>query len=121
MEKALSYSLQMVKSAHNRLPTINRMALEILSLIFQHTISVPFDPRTVVWETSFVQPRQLIKITHVCHHWRDLAFEQHQFWSSIRDIDLPFMTKFLDRSRDAPLKFYVSSPPKPSVPFFIFA
>ncbi|GJE93834.1 hypothetical protein PsYK624_099980 [Phanerochaete sordida] len=47
-----------------------------------------------------------VRITHVCHHWRQLALSCATFWSDIRLSRYSAAHAFLERSQQAPLSIH---------------
>ncbi|KAF6751762.1 hypothetical protein DFP72DRAFT_765402, partial [Ephemerocybe angulata] len=63
---------------------------EILSAIF---LLIPRD----VGDTSW------IRVTHVCHRWREVALNYPRFWSELNAVPPRFMEFALARSGCAPI------------------
>ena len=97
---------------HNRSAPTNQLPVEILRKIFEATVGdrslsivrpnrpVPQDPRNYA----------TLRLSHVCHHWKEVA-EGHSFlWNRIVTADgvsTQLLRYFLRLTRAAPLDVYV--------------
>ncbi|KAF6759714.1 hypothetical protein DFP72DRAFT_795590, partial [Ephemerocybe angulata] len=68
---------------------------EILAAIF---LLIPRD----VGDTSW------IRVTHVCHRWREVALNDPRFWSVLNSVPPCFMEFALARSKGAPISVHTS-------------
>ncbi|KAI0322024.1 hypothetical protein OF83DRAFT_1167929 [Amylostereum chailletii] len=92
---------------------IHRLPVEILSRVFllgyTETIDLarPFKRRPLEADTNFE-----VLVSHVCSHWRRVAFTVHALWTNIRlrkPAHLHRATEFVKRSLNAPLDILVDS------------
>ncbi|OBZ74913.1 hypothetical protein A0H81_05324 [Grifola frondosa] len=87
LDKHLSHSLSLLRTtANSRLP-INKLPMEILSQIFQCVPSQVYvhGHRIASWPPSHIDTDELIPLTRVCRHWRDVALGSSALWTSVCD------------------------------------
>ncbi|KAK7691070.1 hypothetical protein QCA50_006173 [Cerrena zonata] len=95
----------------NSLIPIAKLLPEILSEIFIHIATNPFsysNPPTSSRSNASnkvhtIGPYDWIVITHVCHHWREVALKSPRLWSFIYLGPSEPVQEFLARSGQAPL------------------
>ncbi|KDQ11492.1 hypothetical protein BOTBODRAFT_35370 [Botryobasidium botryosum FD-172 SS1] len=81
------------QSHHNDALPIHRLASEILSSIF-----------CSVWCENYAQDvRNLLNLSSVCHHWREVALGCPRLWTRIKPLRQPLFDLILGRSKQAPL------------------
>lgn len=76
---------------------------ELLGEIFHHATH----PTTVFYNAPPVKrwPRPWLLVTHVCHHWRDVAIMHHQLWTYIELYKSPNLASmFAERAASCPLE-----------------
>ena len=109
----LEAGLRTNAEATNKTDLINKLPCEILILIFQATID--FDniegPEYLFtyWgerkPTPSVVP--LLRLTHVCRRWRQLAIRFPRFWTRIDSARKEQMDTFLRRTQFLPLSLFL--------------
>jgi len=93
--------LRAVRSIKNSLAPINKVPPEIFSLIPDHC------------ETD----EELIKLTHVCHSWREILISRASLWTSLDCENSDKTGAYIQRSRGSPLEVSLAArgpthPPK---------
>ena len=78
----------MVRSIKNTFAPINRVPPEVFSLIPDHC------------ETD----EELIKLTHVCHGWREILISRASLWTPLDCRNLDKTGVYIQRSRGSPLE-----------------
>ncbi len=91
------------KEEYNAYADTSKFPPEILALIFLSVAEMVHD--------NADPPRDMLRITHVCHHWRMVAILNQDFWSYVplqarRKSRVP--NPFLARAGDKPLKVSLS-------------
>ncbi|KAI0320219.1 hypothetical protein OF83DRAFT_1045377, partial [Amylostereum chailletii] len=74
----------------NALAPVSRLPVELLAMIFE-SITDRF------WE---IHP---IPLTHVCHHWRQVAINQKTLWTTIPTFSPSWAKTFIERSSPRPI------------------
>ena len=101
---AIDESIRVLKSRRNALVPVSSLPTEVLTTIFILLHGpVASSPFTRLKEKP--DHLSLIRVTHVCHHWREIAINQPFFW---RHVDFTTFTsagvaEILARSNTAPL------------------
>ena len=102
--RKLEESARTLKLRRNALVPISRLPPEVLEPIF----SFLFLPDKHERPTTGGKPDSLawLRVSHVCHRWREIALNQPRFWSRINFNTLTFTgaTQVLSRSKMAPLE-----------------
>jgi len=83
----------MVRSIKNAFAPVNRIPPEILSLIPDYCEAND----------------ELIKLTHVCHHWRTTFISRASLWTSLDCMNLDQTSTYIQRSGVAPLKIFLTA------------
>ncbi|KAI9056900.1 hypothetical protein FKP32DRAFT_1598784 [Trametes sanguinea] len=97
----LTNELVSLRRLHNSVAPIHRLPPEVFCAVFEHL-------RDEKGDVS-----EILNITHICQHWREVAFNAAKLWS-VFYINKVEMTKaFLERSRLHPLTLYLSEPRDP--------
>ena len=98
--KSLEESIRALKYRRNALAPISSLPTEVTTLIFSflRATSTPDkkpDPDPLAW----------LRVTHVCHQWREIALNQPLFWSHINFTNLSSVgaAEILARAKTAPL------------------
>ncbi|KAI0782810.1 hypothetical protein C8Q75DRAFT_786213 [Abortiporus biennis] len=82
----------------NELTLVARLPPELLSEIFQCYVTTTL----VDWRPY--QPYRWIRLTHVCHHWRNVALRSPRLWADIAmTSNLEWMKELISRSCQVPL------------------
>ena len=101
--KSLEESIQALKYHRNGLAPISSLSTEVTTLIFSflHTTSSVFKP----YKKPDPDPLAWLRVTHVCHQWREIALNQPSFWSHIdfNNLSSAGITEILARGKTAPL------------------
>ena len=94
-------SLRALKLRRNTLQPISSLPPEILAAIFSN-LCLPGIP-SLGGKPSRNIAR--LRISHVCHQWREIALNQSQLWSHIdfNTVSLAGATEFLVRAKSVPL------------------
>ncbi|KAL1940232.1 hypothetical protein VTO73DRAFT_9184 [Trametes versicolor] len=81
----------------------NSLSPEILALIFGSTVgAVP------------ALNSHLIRVTHVCRYWRDVALHTPALWTHIALLHPDAINAFLERSQALPLSIHLHMNPRPN-------
>ena len=102
--------LRSLLTRRNTLVPISLLPPEILARVFHFL---------VLKETPFSGGRKLgwIRVTHVCWHWRQVAFDDSSLWSRILGIqaNTKWISEMLARAKNAPLdiEFYTAGMSSP--------
>ena len=101
--KSLEESIRALKYRRNALAPISSLPTEVTALIFSflHATSSVFIPD----ERPDPDPLAWLRVTHVCHQWRENALNQPLFWSHIDFTILSSVgaAEILARAKTAPL------------------
>ena len=90
---------------------INDMPAELLIAIFKFVLATEGRPANfrLIWrEGSIVDTAQLLKLTHVCKRWRNVATAYPLLWSHSDDRHLEQLETFAQRARTAPLSLFLT-------------
>jgi hypothetical protein len=95
--KSLEVTIQALKCRRNILVPISRLPPEILAAIFSFLSHS-------AWDLPFGR-MEWIGVAHVCHQWREIAFNYPHFWSHIdfTDLTVAQMAEILARAKMSPL------------------
>ena len=102
--KTLEESIRALKSRRNALAPVSSLPTEVLNTIFTLLHGpIASSPPTHLREKPDCLP--WIRVTHVCHHWREIALNQPLFW---RHVDFTTFTsagaaEILARANTVPL------------------
>ncbi|KAI0932755.1 hypothetical protein AcW2_001286 [Taiwanofungus camphoratus] len=115
LHRAISSSLIAIQGVRNSRRPINSLPPEILGMIFHHVPGPYFMPgeedfQFQIWEPAMLDPYALIYVTHVCRHWRNVAFETPALWSTIGDIHHEAQKAWFQRSKLTPLNVALTDP-----------
>ena len=82
--KSLEASIQSLKYRRNALAPISSLPTEVISTIF-FILRAPVAPSPLTPPTPSENPDNLpwIRLSHVCHHWREITLDQPLFWSHL--------------------------------------
>lgn len=110
-------SLSTIRRRMNGRQPINRLPLEILGLIFRYVPSRPafqFSKGALfMWpENAIAVTSELVELTRVCRHWRDVSLELGSLWTNYQD-GMHYPDQFLKRSGAASLKVSIRGLPSP--------
>ena len=98
--KSLEESIRTLRHRRNAIAPISSLPTEVIALIL--SIS-----RQLYGGFPYVQKNDLVwlRVTHVCHHWREIALNNSLFWSHIdfTNITSASTTEMLVRAKKAPL------------------
>ncbi|KAI0373864.1 hypothetical protein BV20DRAFT_1041829 [Pilatotrama ljubarskyi] len=108
-----SSTLFTLRLKNSRRP-VNRVPPEILRIIFlQCPQTTDFGRLTLHqiqdlgWPLSHLQVSDVLKLSHVCRHWRTVVHELPNLWTSIRDVHVEETRAFLSRAKDFPLNVLI--------------
>ena len=98
--KSLEESIRALKHRRNALAPISSLPTEVIAVIL--SISRVFGAPLVGGKLDHLA---WLRVTHVCHQWREIALNNPLFWSHIdfSDISLAGATEMLVRAKKAPL------------------
>ncbi|KAA1467173.1 hypothetical protein DENSPDRAFT_229366 [Dentipellis sp. KUC8613] len=107
--EALKRVLRAFSVRRNAVSIISRLPADVLLCIF--AILVEVDPPKMMGADPEGQQRLgWIRITHVCHSWREISLSNSGLWSRIgRDLTKQWAMAMLSRSQSCPLKVDLSS------------
>ncbi|KAH9836633.1 uncharacterized protein C8Q71DRAFT_758884 [Rhodofomes roseus] len=99
---SLRASIRRVRNA--RCP-INTLPTEILSTIFRHTPIIEYTHTNVrgVFDSGILRRGSVVKVTHVCRFWREIALSMPTLWNRIDDSSPGTQHMFFERSVSAAL------------------
>ena len=98
--KALEESAQVLKLRRNALSPISSLLPEIFAAIFSF-LCLPRKPR----HHRARHHRARLRVSHVCHQWREIALNQPLLWSYVdfTSLSLTGATEIFFRSKSVPL------------------
>ena len=88
----------------NAFALINRTPPGVLSLIPEY------------WEHR-KRDKDTIKLTHVCHGWRELFTSRPSLWSRLDCVDINKTRAYLERSKPSPLEVFLKRDKEKGVPY----
>ena len=90
----------MLRHRRNAVAPISSLPIEVIAIIF--SISRLFDTRLAGGKQDHLA---WLRVTHVCHQWREIALNSPLFWSHINftNITLAGATEMLARAKKVPL------------------
>ena len=98
--KSLEESIRTLRHRRNAIAPISSLPTEVIALIL--SIS-----RQLYGGFPYVRKNDLVwlRVTHVCHHWREIALNNSLFWSHIdfTDFTSASTAEMLVRAKKAPL------------------
>ena len=99
--RSFEESVRVLKLRRNALQPISSIPPEILTAIFSFLCLSDVPSLRV----KLAQNRTRLRISHVCHQWREIALNQPQLWSHVNfNITSPAgATEILARAQSAPL------------------
>ena len=104
--KSLEESIRLLKSRRNALTPISSLPTEVISTIFS-LLRVPVASSPLTPPTPSENPDTLpwLRLSHVCHHWREITLNQPLFWShlQIANFSLAGAVEMLSRAKMLPL------------------
>ena len=106
--KSLEKSAQALKFRRNALAPISRLPPETIATIFTF-LSLPGDCVQILAgeeQGDFAW----LRVSHVCHRWREIALNQPRLWSHIdfTTLTVEGVTEVLSRSKMAPLELHAN-------------
>ena len=101
--KSLEESLRVLKHRRNALAPISSLPTEVLDTIFlfaRHGVTVSTSSATPGKKTD---PLSWLRVSHVCHQWREIALNQPLFWNHVNFATLSSAgaSKILARAKRA--------------------
>ncbi|TFK58742.1 hypothetical protein BDN72DRAFT_744443, partial [Pluteus cervinus] len=100
----LTQQVQKLRTERNALLPISTLPNEILSDIFSISIL------RMKNYTNKPGIHNLLRVTWVCHHWRDIALSDASLWTYIGEENFSWAAQCLSRSKDAPLELVFNKP-----------
>ncbi|KAL7283051.1 hypothetical protein ACG7TL_002475 [Trametes sanguinea] len=94
----LTNELVSLRRLHNSVAPIQRLPPEVFCAIFEHLR----DEKGVITE--------VLNVSHVCQHWRDIALQAAKLWSAFYINSVEMTKAFLERSRSHPLTLFLTEP-----------
>ena len=103
--ESLEKTARTLKLRRNTLAPISRLPPEIIAIIFSF-LSLPREIAILLTGDNKQAHLAWLRVSHVCHRWREIALNQPRFWSRIDFTTLTpaGATEVLSRSRMAPLE-----------------
>ncbi|KAI0648225.1 hypothetical protein C8Q79DRAFT_905553 [Trametes meyenii] len=99
----LREEIAQLRTVHNLIAPINALPPELLSMIYSYA------------DSSSIKNTNIINITHVCRHWRDIALRTPSLWARV-GLGHPIGFKaFLERSKALPLQITLATRPQISI------
>ncbi|KAH9066730.1 hypothetical protein EDB87DRAFT_1587884 [Lactarius vividus] len=101
--KSLEGSIRALKLRRNALTPISSLPTEVIAAIFSNLRPVASSSFTTLGEGPDLLA--WLHVTHVCHHWREIALNQPLFWSHVNFATLTSagVAETLARAKTAPL------------------
>jgi hypothetical protein len=99
----------LIRSWRNRLPPVNKIPPEILSLIPDF------------WNDNYNdRDRDIITLTHVCQAWREVFTSRSSLWTDLNCKNKDKTRVYLERSKSLPINLSLDTRhrPPPYLPFF---
>ena len=101
--KLLEESLRVLKHRRNALAPVSSLPTEVIATIFSFS-------RVTVSASGFTSskksdPLAWLRLAHICHQWREIAFNQPLFWSHVNFTALSSagVSEVLARAKTVPL------------------
>ena len=94
LENDASEVLLLVRFLKNSLAPINRIPVEVLSLIPEYCDEGYAD-------------QVLITLTHVCHSWRDVLISCSSLWTTLDLVNVEKTRTYIERSKASPLRIHL--------------
>ncbi|OCH91097.1 hypothetical protein OBBRIDRAFT_548289 [Obba rivulosa] len=108
----LSSSITFLRNINAFLP-ISRLPSEILICVLE--LSTSHSRRksgTIVPSDRLMELYTLMKLTHICHHWREVAINRQSLWAHLSSwMPQELIDLFLERAGDGPFNIRVSQFP----------
>ncbi|KAH8993961.1 hypothetical protein EDB92DRAFT_1851946 [Lactarius akahatsu] len=79
--KSLEESIRALRRRRNTLAPISALPTEVITVIFSF-LRVPVKLLLIAL-LEVTDPLAWLRVTHVCHHWREIALHQPLFWSHV--------------------------------------
>ena len=111
--KSLEESIRVLRLHRNALAPISSLPAEVITTIFS-ILRIPISSSPLTPLTPCEKPDHLpwLRITHVCHHWREIALNQPRFWSHLRfsNFSSAGAAEILARAKTVPLHWEAKVP-----------
>ncbi|KAF8270166.1 hypothetical protein EI94DRAFT_814193 [Lactarius quietus] len=100
--KSLEGSIKALKHRRNALAPVSSLPPEVFTAIFSY-LCLPENPD---------HRRTRLRVSHVCHQWREIVLNQTSLWNHLdfTDLNAEGITEALVRAKSAPLYFEASFP-----------
>ncbi|TFK68995.1 hypothetical protein BDN72DRAFT_897624 [Pluteus cervinus] len=108
----LQQQIQKLQIARNALLPISTLPNEVFSNIFSICRMKGY--------LDAPEMHNLLKVTWVCHHWRDIALSDASLWTYIGEENFSWAAPCLSRSKDVPLEVVFNKPCTSSVRALLF-
>ncbi|KAF7794952.1 hypothetical protein EIP86_006095 [Pleurotus ostreatoroseus] len=105
LETSISGHLNIIidmKHKLNQLTVTAKLPPEILTEIFVHYVAA----ESKITTHDKLKPYVWVRITHVCHHWREVALTSPRVWSTIFVTGSSCVDEMLSRSKKVPLDVF---------------
>ncbi|KAN0138246.1 hypothetical protein V8E53_004135 [Lactarius tabidus] len=101
LEESIQKSFRALRRCRNALAPISSLPTEVIAAIF--SIFRSFDAPLAGGKRDHLA---WLRVTHVCHQWREIALNNPIFWSHIdfTNITLAGVAEMLSRAKKAPLR-----------------
>ncbi|KAN0139633.1 hypothetical protein V8E53_002295 [Lactarius tabidus] len=109
--KCFEESIPELRYRGNALAPISSLPIEVIEGIFSY-LRVPLSPFTPGEKPEKRDPLAWLRVTHVCHHWREIALNQPLFWSHVNFANVSWAgaVEILSRAKSVPLSLDASIP-----------
>ena len=103
--KSLEESILALKYRRNALSPISSLPTEVTILIFSFLRATSESSVFIPGTKPELDPLAWLRVTHVCHQWRQIALNQPLFWSQVDFANLNSVgaAEILARAKTAPL------------------
>ena len=105
--KSFEESIQELKYRRNALAPISFLPIEVIESIFSY-LRVPTSTLSTFLpgeKSEKRDPLAWLRVTHVCHQWREIALNQALFWSHVDFTNITWAgaAEILSRAKNVPL------------------
>ena len=90
----------MIRSMKNAFAPVNRIPRDVLSII-----------------PDYLEDGDLIRLTHVCHDWRELLISRPSLWTCLDWANVEKTRVYIERSKSSPLDVYLGEEDEKYFPF----
>jgi hypothetical protein len=110
--KSLEESIRALKLRRNALVPFSRLPPEVIVAIFSFLRLPVLSTDPLIGEKTESDPLAWLRVTHVCHRWREIALNQPLFWSHLdfTTVTSAGAAEILTRAKKAPIYLKARAP-----------